>query len=323
MKPRTSTSLLLLVYMAISSGAQDMRVLQLASEKSLQATTIPSSGFVQSDEDSNLYLHVDRGSYNDGTILKVSRKDSSTTMYAMPENLKKFAYFVEFYVTRDGKLNVLYKDGQERLFIVSYEAKGTAKDPTYLEMPLHVRVRDFAVFESGEFLTSGFFDAKASKELSGKSNVALFDRTGKLLKNFGNLTGGVDLGQVFTRVNEGMAASGEDGNIYLLHSAEVFVISSSGEIARTIKFQKAGKDFMPLQLFVSGGQLAIVQHQARDGDINKIVVQLLDSQTGEPIALYTPEDKLGNMIVNFSRRDGFSFIDGGSGTLKLMTANAN
>jgi hypothetical protein len=80
---------------------------------------------------------------------------------------------------------------------------------------------------------------------------------------------------------------------------------------------------MPLQLFVSGGQLAIVQHQARDGDINKIVVQLLDSQTGEPIALYTPEDKLGNMIVNFSRRDGFSFIDGGSGTLKLMTANAN
>jgi hypothetical protein len=296
------------------------RVLHVSSEHAWAATTFGWYDFVKSDGDGNLFFHADKGSYNDGTILRVTARNGSPTLYEMPRELRNAAYFVSFNVTDDGSVAVLYRDTKTRHLLVRYDGAGVANDPIVTDLPLHLNVQDFATFESGEFLINGFFEAEAEESVRGHGYAALFGNTGQLVRRLDQVTEDVDLAHVFDGVHQGTATSGDDGNLYLLSSSHVLCISPTGKVVRRIRVPKASKDFLPLQLFVSAGRLAIVQHRVRKQDVNEILIQVVDSRTGELYTTYKPEPKLGNMVVSFSSTEGFTFLDGATGHFTTMFA---
>ena len=50
---------------------------------------------------------------------------------------------------------------------------------------------------------------------------------------------------------------------------------------------------------------------------------ILDYETGEPFALYTPDEELGNNALCFSRQEGFTFLRNVQGRLSLLRAALN
>jgi hypothetical protein len=317
-----------LIVFVCTSGASERtapvpRVLHLSSERTSGTPAFAWYDFVKSDAAGNLYFHANRGSYNDGTIIKVGVEDGGPTVYEMPSKLRGTAYFVNFSVSGSGEVSVLYRDTKRQHLLVRYDGVGRADDPLLADLPLHLEVQDFAMFESGAFLVNGYFEAEAEETTRGRSYTAVFSPSGQLIKKLDKFAANVELAHVADGIHQGIAVPGDDRNLYLLSSSSAICISEDGNIVKRINLPKPDKDFMPLQLFVSGGRLAIVEHRPRKHDVNEITIQILDSQTGEWYSTYTTEPRLGNMVVSFSSKEGFTFVDASKGHFTTMSAALN
>jgi hypothetical protein len=296
--------------------------LEIGSERNLGVPVFPFYDLIQSDQDGNLFFHVGE-SVNDPTVLKIS-KDGSPTIYRSPSDLPKDAYFRRFYVTRSGELYTLIADSNgAELFCIPYRSNGSPRSPFKLPLEGQVAETEFAVFENGNIILGGFFRApEASK---GKRFRYLLNGNGELLRKLETAAGNVDVSTVFSRLQPGGVAEAYDGNLYTLAGTgggrfDVYTIAPDGAVERKLTFKAEDADFAPLQLLVDPRYLVTVSHKRRKNALNQVEILLIDLTTGEIAGRYTPPDQAGNMLVHFSSKEGFKFLNSRKGVYWLLTA---
>jgi hypothetical protein len=148
----------------------------------------------------------------------------------------------------------------------------------------------------------------------------LFHPSGKLLKQLDRLREKAKLDSAGPgRFAEGAATIGRDGNVYLLATNKVLVISPSGKLKREISFVKPASEFSAITVQYSDGLLAISFAKPEQPAIlyQYLVVNASD---GSPLGLYETTDETGNNNVCFSRHDGFLFMTFEHDRVKLITA---
>lgn len=297
------------------------RVLVSSSSKLLEVPSFGFWGHAQCDRDGNLFFHSDASAFDDAIILKLSASSWEPTLFkATLEN--KRLYYGGYSVSPSGQLWLLgnngHLDGEQYVF--GFDSDGKMASMTKLDVPSGLEVEDFAVSDRGVALISGFFGINAAQDLHGQTFVGLFQASGKLLRRLNGGLGTVDLVNIHKSLHSGAAIFGEDGYLYLLHDRTILVVSESGTLVRTVKFDKPNKDAISTKIAVSGGWIAIwlTERNEKSQTTEKLLV--LDSQTEEPYALYSPPSGVNGNAMCFNRKDGFEFYGVQDGRVKLTTA---
>jgi hypothetical protein len=134
-------------------------------------------------------------------------------------------------------------------------------------------------------------------------------------------TESVDLKTVSQRISEGGATVGPDGNIYLLQTNQVVVMSESGKIIRRIRYQKPGGS--------SATKIAVSQNLVsiwllKEGEKKSVTADylVLDLFIGKPFGYYVAGQELGSaaIAVSFTSREGFTFFDTQNGHVDFISA---
>lgn len=298
------------------------RTLEIGPERNLGVPIFPFYDLIQSDQDGNLFFHVGE-SANDPTVLRINR-DGSPTIYRPPSDLPKDAYFRRFYVTRGGQLYTLIaaSNGSE-LFCVTYRSNGSPR--TVLKLPLEGQAAEteFAVFENGNIVLGGFY--RAPEAYKGNRFRYLLNGNGELLGKLDTGASNVDVATVFSRLQPRGMAEGYDGNLYTLVGIgggrfNVFTIAPDGTVRKKFTFKVEDEEFTPLQLLVDPRYLVAVSHKKRRNTLNAVEILLIDLANGAIAGRYAPPDEAGNMLVHFSSKEGFSFLNSRKGVYWLLTA---
>jgi len=297
------------------------RVLVSSSSKLLGVPSFGYWGHAQCDRDGNLFFHTDANIFDDAIILKLSASSWESTFFKATMDNKRL-YYGGFSVSPSGQLWILGNNGHldREQYIFAFDSDGKMTSMTKLDVPSGLEVEDFAVSDRGVALISGFFGTNAVQDLHGQTFVGLFQPSGKLLRRLNGGLGTVDLGNVHKSLHSGAAIFGEDGYLYLLHDRTILVISESGTLVRTVKFDKPNRDAVSTKIAVSGGWIAIwlTEHNEKSQIKERLLV--LDSQTEEPYALYSPPAGVNGNAMCFNRKDGFEFYGVQDGRVKLTTA---
>jgi hypothetical protein len=316
----------LVMSLALITGAEgpdalpSARVLQVGSTQSMEAPPFSFYGSAQSDKAGNLFFHISAGSYRQPVVLKLDRSSGDPTLYSLDDTDMQKAVFHEFSVTPAGQVSILCQKPDGKFYVLRFSSKGALLEKIPMDLPDQLSTESFAAFDSGTFLLSGFYLGDAPPELRGRSFMALFAESGKMLKKFTGAES-VDLQSVSQRISEGGATVGPDGNIYLLQTNQVLVISESGKIVRRIKFQKPGG--------ASATKIAVSQNLVsiwllKEGEKKSVTADylVLDLFTGKPFGYYVAGKDLGNaaIAVSFTSHEGFTFFDTENGHVDLLSA---
>ena len=109
--------------------------------------------------------------------------------------------------------------------------------------------------------------------------------------------------------DETKIASSEDGNLYLLKSDDVLVISASGDVERKIHFQKPDPKSLATRVYVSANLVAIrlSTFSAEQVETQRRYLVLDRDNEDKPFGYYKPSEETGNSDVCFTREQGFTF----------------
>lgn len=317
--------ILCIASVGVGDAPGDARPLRVASERTSTLPVFSAAGFIQSDASGSLYLRVTRNPTMKGSsIIRLNPEDSSVVVLQPPSRFD--AEFREFFVTRAGDVFALFEVANgTSLQMLEYRSDGKSSSPVDLPVQGQVSVRHFAVFQNGTVMLSGFYREKSPEQIRGRSFLRLYDREGRLLKELQHDAPDPDLKTVFSALAPGAVASGEDANLYLLHAARnpsfaISAISPAGETVRKIEVSAIEKDFIPLQAFISDGYLAVISHKPQKGKVNAIEILVIGLTDGEVLGRYVAPEEIGNMVVRFSAKEGFTFLKGTGGVYKFITA---
>jgi hypothetical protein len=311
----------LLFFSTLEAGdnSATSRVLVPSSSHLLEVPSFGYYGNAQCDKDGNLFFHSNSTIFNQAAVLKLSAGSWEPTIFKISADFLDNTAFEQFSVSPSGTLWLLGESKDHYIYTFSSDGQMTGR--TRLEVPDHLNLQDFAVSDRGTSLVAGFFDSKADAPVRGTTYVALLDHSGRLLHRFNEPYEAVDLSTVGKAIQGGNAVFGDDGFIYLLHSASVLVVSESGAVVRRIKFDKPDHTAIPTRIAVSNGMAAI--WLSKVGSDDRITQQflLLNAETGEPFAIYTPSEEISHWgALCFSRKEGFEFYAVESGRVKLINA---
>ena len=297
------------------------RILQVGSTQSMEAPPFSFYGSAQSDKEGNLFFHISAGSYRHPVVLKLNRSTGDPTLYSLDDTDMQKAVFGDFSVTPAGQVAILCEKTDAKFYILRFSSKGSLLEKIHIDLPDQLSIKSFVAFDSGTFLVQAFYLGDAPAELRGKSFAALFDESGKMLKQFDGTLGSVDLKSVSQRISEGGATVGPDGNVYLLEGNYVLVMSEAGKIVRRIKFQKPGAA-SATKIAVSQNLLSI--WLLKEGEKKSVTADylVLDLFTGKPFGYYVPGADLGKaaIAVSFTSQEGFTFFDTQNGHVDLISA---
>lgn len=317
----------LLISLLIGLSPQDAspqlvpRPLKASSTHLSQAPLFGAVGVIQCDANSNVYYHLYTVSYRRTEIMRLSMSDDKSILYKLPNDLADTMSFIDFSVSQDGDVNLLVGDQEFRPIVFSFNSEGGVSSHVTLEVPEHMIGEHIAVFPNGTMLFYGFYGRQADKELVGKRFVGLFKPSGQLLKRLDKLDlGEMNIEQRSTRLPEGGAIIGRDGNAYLLTADKMLVVSSSGEIQRIFPFKKPDPEFVAASLQYSDGLLAISFAKPATKPNLLFLYLVINASNGDPLGLYEPTDETGNSNVCFSRHDGFLFDTVKNGRAVFVTA---
>ena len=293
----------------------------LASSDS--ATNIPGFGyydFAKSDSAGNMYVHPTQG-YTPAPVLRISASTSVITAYNFPAELRDKVNVLDFGVTPFGGVWVLTDSADHSETVAfAFDSKGEVRSRTNFSLPPGVNIYSFLVSNSESLLLSGTYGQMAVKELQGQPYVALFDRSGNLLRALHNVTDRTDLAQMGSVPQENGSAVGEDGSFYLLDAKQVTVLNPAGEIDRRIPVSKPAPDLRMAGIYVSGGLAAIRLARLRKDHtvtFNYMVINLSSKQT---LGWYVGDPSIGDNAVGFSRAEGFTFSHMEKGVIHLIRA---
>jgi hypothetical protein len=230
---------------------------------------------------------------------------------------------------------------REPPWLTVFSSDGKLKSRVQLDPPGFFPSQ-LAVFPSGESLVSGLEHVHSSRAVGPyKSFTAIYDKNGHLQKRlslpedaeidadaergdsryahgpmFGNLA-----------VAFGRARLGDDENVYLMRRtspATVYVISSSGELLRTLSIEPAGHGQMPYEMRVAEGHIAVEFNLSCSSDhFEGSNFTVADAMTGQKLADYADDKSLGGIFAYYSAKpERFTFLLVRDNKLQMIEASA-
>lgn len=312
--------LVLLVCVAAAKAGEPLKPqpLRASSSSELPVPTFGWTGNPQCDADGNLYFHA-TADINASSILKVAPDGGKFDFLTLPANDSEDLALREFFVAPGGEVWFL-EQGTSGTYLFKFGHDSSSAVSTKLDVPDHLVAQDFAVFPSGVSLVSGYIDNRSDNKSETHSYISLFEASGKLRRE---LKAGDESEFVGTvkGLHAGAAAIGPDGLVYLLRPSQILAVDESGAVVRTLKFEKPAPKFIPAQLNIAGDKISI-QFYRSEGEGKPLAAEylLLNAGTGEVLALYQPDEELGNNLLCFSISDGFTFERVKAGRLSLLRA---
>ncbi len=314
--------ILLLSGLLIRNAASSLlpRPLKASGTKQLEVPSFGTYGNTRCDEDLSMYDHLATGPYRKIEILRTSPTDKESTLYTLPAEFANTTAFTDFSVSPNGNVVVLAELLQRsgHFMTFDFDSDGKVSSHAELEIPEHIWGDHISVFPNGTRLFVGHYRTDASPELKGKRYVALFHPSGRLLKRLEKINDDVKEAQE-NRLADGDTTIGKDGNVYLLTSDKIIVLSASGRIQRELAFTKPDPDFSAVRVQYSDGLVVVSFAKPRKSEL-MFQYLVLDASSGEPLGLYAPTEETGNQNVCFSRHDGFLFLKVSNDRLNLIEA---
>lgn len=296
-------------------------VLQVSSVQKLDVPGFSSYNQVQCDAHGNLYFRPisANSNYNASVLMRLDPKSQFPTLYQLPPALGASSALVTVSVTESGHVSFLDEVKIGKYAVFRFDDDGQLSSQTDLELPNGLLPNRFLVAEDGVILVGGYYRTSASKELQGKSYLAVFDKGGVLRKEVdsGSLTD-VDLVAASAKMVEDSAAVGPDG-FYYLQGGEILIISESGDVSRHIKISRPRSTLGSLRMDLSEGLISIEFYEKSDEGVLIPTFLVLDGSTGDVYGLYK-NDKLGTMAC-FTRKNGYLFFDLQEGKMNLVSAS--
>jgi hypothetical protein len=293
------------------AAAPEPHILHASSSTAIQVPAFGHYGDAKCDGSGNTFYRPDAPT--PGSVLKISEDGSQATLYLLPPEYS--GSLVDVSVDPSGVVHDLLMT-KEGSVAVEFDRDGPVKSKTQLSVPEYVSASRFAVFNDGAVIYVGHTNRLASEDQRGKSYMALFDPSGKLVRELSDRhawsAGSPE------RPPDGAIAVAQDGNAYVLSSDTVTVLSESGEVVRKIPFQKPRPQESATRLDVSAGLLSIGLTYFVDKAV--ATEYLVTTTDGEKVGLYQPSSDLGDSVVCFSADSGFTFLKEGSGAPILVRA---
>jgi hypothetical protein len=275
----------------------------------------------QCDRHSNLYFHLTMGLSGPDEVMRLSQGDFKPALFAIPQDSRNKEYFIDFTVSKSGKVWLLGQDAARRYTVYGFNSDSEQASTQAMDIPDHVTILGFAASEDGRFFFSGFFNERADKEDRGKRYVALHDPSGRLLKQFEKSAfNEIKLEDVGKKLLESPAAIGDDGNFYFLSGDAVRVFAPSGDLTRTLRFYRPDKESTAGWMALSGGLISIqfvTTHRNAPPTMRYLV---LDEIGGDVYGNYVPSAEVGSNPVCFSREKGYTFLWKANGKVRLLNA---
>jgi hypothetical protein len=216
---------------------------------------------------------------------------------------------------------------QAGMSLIRFAADGTFASRTKLDGPAGPMILPYQLvaFPSGEILVSGLENCRSRRCFSAfKSFTAIYDKGGHLLKRLSipeddEIDAAAEIGDSrYARapmfgnraVSGSKARLGDDGNAYLMRStspATVYVISSSGDLVRTVKVQPAQNGWASLGMQVSNDRLAIEFSDCSPNRCEGFTFAVADAVTGERLTDFADDSKFGELAC-FVAPERFTFL---------------
>lgn len=193
-----------------------------------------------------------------------------------------------------------------------------------------------AAFLSGEILVSGLENCRSRRCLGAfKSFTAIYGASGNLIKRLSipqddEIDAAAEIGDsryasgpMFGNraVAGGTARLGDDGNVYLMRRtspAIVHVISSSGDLVRTLQIQPPRDGWASIDMQVSHERIAIEFSDSSTG----ATLSVADAQSGKRSTDYTDESIFGVLACFAAAPEQFTFLTvSRENTLQLVAAD--
>ncbi len=286
---------------------------------------------VKCDHEGSLYfrsLDGQRARIAVRTLRKVGRDGTLKAKYSLESAPELTGLDVQdFGVSSDGRVYATAASPSE-IFVIEFDEGGTFKSKTKLARLF--KPTQLAVFKSGEFLISGVELPESSETVEPDAFTGIFGRDGRLIRAISVSEAKrkeadqpkdqeTDLTGINPEVEFGFALMGDDGNAYLLRSAYpavIYVISSGGEILRTLKID-LGRSYVsasPRTMFVAQGKLLLLF-----SDDKESFFELADVETGEVQAEYFGTPELGEALGCYTGTE-LIFLGVKNGKLQLTHA---
>jgi hypothetical protein len=285
----------------------------------------------QCDANRNLFF---RTGYTVKTtvVLKVNSSDGSTTVFRPRDAKGEGSEFMAFHVTHGGEVGILVRGRRGEAYVYRFiQADPTEASSIELELQDGLDIydtRSFLILPNEHIILQGFFNEKAPPGNKGKSYLAEFSSSGKLVRMTVDKSVKVTPDKAASDMFGGQAyhsgqtaaAQGGDGTIYLLTGNSVAVLSPDGTLKRHIKLSPPQNGFSAEFLYMHRGRLVVGFLHSEVGKSANMEYELLDPQSGELIRLYKPGPELGQNLVCWSD-DGLIFMGSEKGHVKLITAS--
>jgi hypothetical protein len=285
--------------------------------------TMPSLnrwGSPQCDAEGNAYIHA-AADVNDAVVVKLKLDKDDATVFKWDKSAD-WTGFGQFSVSPAGDVWFLGIDAKGGLFVVGFNSAGHETTRSSLEAPAYLLPEQFAAVSDRAFLVSGVFQKPANEENRGRRLTAIFDKSGRVVKHLKPDEASVDLKKAAQALPEGAATPGPDGNIYVLHSNRVVVVSPSGETVRSLPSDKPVPEAIAAHLWVTADYETAVLFYVPDKEHPERLypqVLVLNALNGVARGYYSiPKTFRGN-VVCFAGNE-FSLISSESGRVDLFKA---
>jgi len=296
-------------------------VLTAADSKVLKMPFFYSSGISQCDADGDLYFNTARN-FNDSVILKLT-PGGDYSLYVIPADEPKDNYFIAYRVDPEGTVYVLVHAGlNDKLYLYEFSSDSVRPSRVDLQIPAGLETLNFLVLPGQHILLQGYFTDKAVPENEGRSYLAYFAPSGKLIRD--SLHDGSDVVSKDLKAHSwaltAAAVTSDNGQSYMLSGNNMLVFSSAGELVKTMHLDLPGKNARPVNVFAVGGRVLVSFFKKPDKGVVFIpFYELLDGDTGEMIRTYVPDEEMGNVLACFSK-EGFTFVRPEKHHVKLIVA---
>jgi hypothetical protein len=225
-------------------------------------------------------------------------------------------------------------------WLTVFSAEGKLKSRVHLDPPGLIPSQ-LVVFPSGESLVSGLEHVHSRRAMGPyKSFTAIYDRNGHLQKQLflpedTEIDAAAERGDSrYARgpmfgnwaVSGGRARLGDDGNAYLMRRtspATVYVISSSGELLRTLTIEAPDDGQMPYDMRVAEGRIAVEFLSCSSDDCQPSNFTVADAITGQKLADYSGDENLGGIFACYGAKpERFTFLVVRDNKLQMINVSA-
>jgi len=217
---------------------------------------------------------------------------------------------------------------RDGMSLARFTAEGKLESRTQLDGPAHpiILPHQLAAFPSGEILVSGLENCRSRRCIGPfKSFTAIYDQGGHLLKRLAipeddEIDAAAEIGDsryasgpMFGNraVSGGKIRLGDDGNVYLMRRtspATVYVISSSGDLVRTVKIQPPRDGWSSVDMQVSGERIALEFSDCSAARCEGSIFSVANAVSGEKLAAYADDAGFGAFACFASAPERFTFL---------------